>query len=278
MERHMKRRMAATAAALALAVGGVGLSACGGSDSSGSAASTAVETTAQAPNGIEKLTAKEILQTSRDAASAASSVKISGAISQGGEEIALDMTLGKDSGEGSITAQGVEVDLKFVGGKAYLKASGEDFAKLVGGSDSAATGEALAALIGDKWLAVPTDENSSGEADGLESFRLFGEKDSLLEGILEPDGEVTVKGTGTVNGTPVVFLDSSEGEGTLAISTVGEPYPLQIKGTGSGSDSGTGEVNFTDWNAPISVTAPTDVVDLGALANLGGGGTSSTSG
>jgi len=274
MERHMKRRMAATAATLAIAVGGVGLSACGGSDSSGSAASTAVETTAQAPNGIEKLTAKEILQKSLDAARSASSVKISGAISQGDEDIALDMTLGTESGEGSITVQGVEVGLKFVGGKAYLKASGEDFAKLAGGTGNAAAGEAFAALIGDKWLTFPTDQASGGEADGLESFRLFSEKDSLLKGILEPDGEVTIKGTGTVNGTPVVLLDLSNRDGTLAISTVGEPYPLQIKGTGTGSDSGVGEVNFTNWNAPISVTAPTDVVDIGALANLGGGSTS----
>jgi hypothetical protein len=275
MERHMTRRMAATAAALAIAVGGLGLSACGGSDSSGSAASTAVETTAQAPNGIEKLTAKEILQKSLDAASAASSVKISGAISQGGEDIALDMTLGKDAGEGSITAQGAEIDLKFVGGKAYLKASGEDLAKLVGGSDSAAAGEAIAALIGDKWLAVPADGSAGDGAGNFGAFSQLAQKDSLLEGILEPDGEVTITGTGTVNGTPVVFLDSPDGDGTLAISTVGEPYPLQIKGAGAGSDSGTGEVNFTNWNAPFSVTAPTDVVDIGALANLGGSGSTS---
>jgi hypothetical protein len=76
-----------------------------------------------------------------------------------------------------------------------------------------------------------------------------------------------VKGTGDVNGTPVVFLDDSEGGGTLSIQTVGEPYPVQI--TGSDSES-SGEINFTDWNAPVSVTAPTDVVDIGELAKLGG--------
>ncbi len=40
---------------------------------------------------------------------------------------------------------------------------------------------------------------------------------------------------------------------------MGEPYPVQAKGGGAnGSDA----VTFTNWNAPVNVTAPTDVVDI----------------
>ena len=57
-----------------------------------------------------------------------------------------------------------------------------------------------------------------------------------------------------VNGIPVVLLDDSEGDGTLAIQTVGEPYPVQIAGNDQGES---GVITFSDWNAPVSVTAPT---------------------
>jgi hypothetical protein len=42
---------------------------------------------------------------------------------------------------------------------------------------------------------------------------------------------------------------------------------VQIKGDGA---DGSGEITFSDWNAPVSVTAPTDVVDIGELAKLAG--------
>jgi len=82
---------------------------------------------------------------------------------------------------------------------------------------------------------------------------------------------MTVEGSGEVNGQPVVLLKSNDGTTTLAIATTGEPYPLQVKG-GEGADSG--QIDFTDWNAPVNVTAPTDVVDIGQLAELGGSSSS----
>lgn len=267
MHHHITRRMAATAAAMAIVAGGIGLSACGSSDSSGSAAATtAADSTAQAPNGIETLSAQEILDTSLKAAQKASSVTVTGGFPQGSGALELDMVLGTNQAEGTISVEGVALDLKVVGGKSYFKAPGEAFKELAGDS-----GGAIAALIGDKWLVISTD--SAGEAGGLGEFGELGQKDSLLEGILEGNGAVTIRGTGTVNGIPVVLIDFAEGDGTLAISTVGEPYPLQVKSSGKSADSG--EVNFTNWNAPVNVTAPTDVVDLSALADLGGSSTSS---
>jgi hypothetical protein len=264
MNRISTRRVAAGAAALALLTGGGVLAGCGSdSSSSGAATTAAAETTTQQPNGVEKLSAQEILDASLKAANAASSVTVTGAITQEGQEIKLDLVLGTDAAEGTFSAQGVSAEIRVVDGKSYFKLSGEDFAKIAGQGDDPEVAQAISSLLGNKWIAVP--EGQGG--DDLGGLAQFGDKDGLLKGILEPDGTVTVKGTGDVNGTPVVFLESTDGTGTLAVQTVGEPYPIQIAGA-DGSSSG--EVNFTDWNAPVDVTAPTDVLDLSALQNLGG--------
>jgi hypothetical protein len=268
MHRITTRKVAAGAAALALITGGGVLAGCGSSyDSSSSGATAAAAETGgastAAPNGIETKSAQEILDASLAAANKASSVTAKGAITQSGQEFKLDLQVGQEAAQGSITAQGVSVDIKVLAGKTYFKLSGDAFAKIAGQGDSPEVAEAISALLGDKWLVAP-DEASAGQ---LGSLGQFGQKDELLKGILTPEGNATVKGTGEVNGQPVVLLESSDGTGTLAIATTGEPYPLQIKG-GEGADGG--QIDFTDWNAPVNVTAPTDVVDIGQLAALGG--------
>jgi hypothetical protein len=50
------------------------------------------------------------------------------------------------------------------------------------------------------------------------------------------------------------------------VATSGKPYPLQIaKG---GSESGT--ITFSDWNKPVTITAPSNAVDLSELKSLAG--------
>lgn len=279
MQRITTRRIAAGAAALALITGGGVLAGCGSSSDSSSggastaAADTAASTTAAAPNGIETKSAQEILDAAVAAANKATSVTVKGGITQVSETIKLDLQVGEEASQGSFSAQGVDVEIKVLAGKTYFKLSGEAFAKIAGQGDSPEVAKAVSALLGDKWLVAPADA-STGELGALGKL---GQKDDLLKGVLNPNGTLTVEGTGEVNGQPVVLLKSSDGVGTLAIATTGEPYPLQIKGS-EGSDSG--QIDFTDWNAPVNVTAPTDVLDIGALAKLGGSdsGTDSTSG
>jgi hypothetical protein len=272
----MKRRAAAAAAGLALITGGAALAGCGSSSSSSETTTrAAADASTQPANGVEKLPATEILSTSLTAGKAASSFTVKGTITEGGEETSLDLVLGTDAGEGTIVTQGVTLSTVSVDGNLYFKTSSDGWATLLrgagGGADNAA-GTALGDLLGDKWLKLPANPDSLDAAGGVIGVLLATlggliQKDSLLEAFLSPDDTPTVKGTGDVNGTPVVFLDDSEGGGTLAIQTVGEPYPVQITGNGSGSS---GEITFSGWNAPVSVTAPTDVVDIVELATLGG--------
>ena len=263
MERITTRRIAAGAAALAILAGGGVLAGCGSSsDSSAGAATTAATGTTAAPNGIEDKSAQEILDTSLAAANKATSVTVKGDITQDGQKVALDLQVGQEAAQGSITAQGIEVQIKVLAGKTYFKLSGDAFAKIAGQGDSPEVAKAISSLLGDKWLVADGGE-SAGQ---LSALGQFGQKDELLKGVLTPDGEVTVEGSSQVNGQPVILLKSTDGTGTVAIATTGEPYPLQIKGS-EGADSG--QIDFTDWNATVNVTAPPDVLDIGQLAKLG---------
>ncbi len=267
MDRMMTRRIAAGALALSLLAGGGVLAGCGSSSSS---SETAAQTAANPPdmpaNSIEALPAEEILAKSQAASKAATSVTVKGTITEGGVESSLDLVLGTNASEGTITSNGVELSIVFVDGKSYFKVSRDGWATLLGsgGAEGKAAGKEIDGLVGDKWLLLPADPGSLDDAGGLLGVTLSAlsglfQKDSLLEGLLAPEGGATVKGTGDVNGTPVVFLEDAKGEYTLAIQTVGEPYPVQVKGGGAnGSDA----VTFTNWNAPVNVTAPTDVVDI----------------
>ena len=273
MERTMKRRAAAAAAAVALLAGGGVLSGCGSGTSDTAASTAAADAAAQPPNGVGALPAKEILAKSQAAAKAATSVTVKGTITEGAVESSLDLVLGTNASEGTITSNGVELSIVSVDGKSYFKVSRDGWATLLGssGAEGKAAGKEIDGLVGDRWLLLPADPGSLDDAGGVLGVTLSAlsglfQKDSLLEGLLAPEGGATVKSTGDVNGTPVVFLEDAKGEYTLAIQTVGEPYPVQVKGGGAnGSDA----VTFTNWNAPVNVTAPTDVVDISELAKLG---------
>ena len=269
MERTMKRKAAAAAAAIALLAGGGVLAGCGSSTTDTAASTAAADAAAQPPNGVGTLPAEEILAKSQAAAKAATSVTVKGTITEGGVESSLDLVLGTNASEGTITSNGVELSIVFVDGKSYFKASSGSWATLLGsaGAEGKAAGNKIDGLVGDKWLLLPAEPGSLGEAGSVLGVTLAGlsgffQKDFLLETLLSPEGGWTVKTTGDVNGTPVVFLEDTKGESTLAIQTVGEPYPVQAKG---GRAQGSGEISFTNWNAPVNVTAPTNILDISEL-------------
>jgi hypothetical protein len=264
----MKRRLGATLAALALTAGGLGVAGCGGDSTASSSATTSATattgTTAAADNGVASLGAQEILSKATDAANAASSVRIAGNIDQSGQQVSLNLTLGKDVADGTLGIKGQQVDVRLVDGKFYLRAPAAFYDAIGSG------GSAIGQLVGDKWFSVPLD--SSSAAAQFAAFKSFTNKSELFDSLLKDAAQATVKGTGDVSGQPVVLLDDAKG-GTLAVATTGEPYPLQVTG---GKNGNSGTINFTDWNAPVNVTAPANAIDLGSLANAAGGSSSTT--
>ena len=270
MDTVMKRRLGATLAAIALTAGGLGVAGCGGdsaSTGSATAAATATTGTAAADNGIASLGAQEILAKATAAANGASSVRIAGNVDQNGQQISLDLTLADKAADGSLGIKGQQVDVRLVDGTFYMRAPAA-FYESLGKTGGAAVGQ----LVGGKWFSVPLD--NSATAQQFASFQAFTDKTALFDSLLQDAENATVKGPGDVSGQPVVLLDDSKG-GTLAVATTGEPYPLQVSGSGDGNS---GTLNFTNWNAKVTVTAPAGAVDIGALLGAGDASTTTSTG
>lgn len=205
-----------------------------------------------ADNGVEELSADEILERARTAATEAGSVRIAGEVSQDNESFALDMRVGADGATGTITAQGATLEMLRVGEDHYLKATADAWETLTG---EAAAGQ----LLADKYVKVPGDDESLGIGTFLLNF------DQLLDEMLSPDGELEKGETSEINGTRVIGLvDNSEDGGTLFVALTGEPYPLRIAAP---EGSGEGAIDFLEWGESVEVSAPAEdqVVDFSEL-------------
>lgn len=246
------RRIAASAAALALLSGTAMMAGCAGGYDAPSGADAPAD-----PNGVEKLPAKEILATSAAAMGAASSVTVSGsAKDDSGPELSLDLVLGTGVGEGTTSLGGTPLmEFRETGGKMYWKITREGAEAILGPGDAST-------LIGGRWLVSPTDADSD---EGLGPGD-FGDKDELLASLVQEGATATVAGTGEVRGTPVVFVRTtgSDGTATLAVQTAGKPYVIQVKG------KDTGNIALSDWNAPVDVTAPDGAVSPDELMKQAG--------
>jgi len=192
------------------------------------------------PNGVEKLPADQILSKSLAAAEKAKSVRVSGTAPGGSR---LDLAMSADTTRALVTSGGATLEVLHVNQAYYLKA-GKDFW-------AGHVGAASAAALADKYVKV-----GSGVAT---QFKQFTDIASLF-GSLKPTGTLSKGNTKTVNGTPSVELLDSKDTSVLYVSTVGEPYPVEINQPGANG----GTITFTDWNKPISVTVPpkSQVVDL----------------
>ena len=234
MRQRIRIVLAAVLGALALAVA---LAGCGSSSSG---------------NGIESKSPEQILEATKAAASQAASVHIKGSIVSGGKPIALDMELlaGK-GGKGTISQEGFTIQLIQTGGAVYINGS-SDFYKHVSGS-------AAAQLLQGKWLKAPAN---SGE---LASLAELTDLSKLIDTALAGHGKVEKGGTGTVEGRKAVILKDTTNGGSLYVAATGKPYPLEIAKGGSES----GRVVFNRWDQPVTLTAPSGAIDIGALQKGG---------
>ncbi|HEY2536626.1 MAG TPA: hypothetical protein VGI24_06560 [Solirubrobacteraceae bacterium] len=212
-----------------LAIGG-----CGSSSSSG--------------NGVASKSPSEILAASKTAADSASSVHVSGSLKNNGTPITLNLSLvSGHGGRGQISQGSLSFNLIVVGDTIYLKGS-PAFYSHFGGS-------AAAQLFQGKWLKAPA---SGGELGSLATLTNFTQ---LLAQTLASHGTLVKGSTSTVAGTPVIELRDTSNNGSLFVATTGKPYPIQIVKHGSE----TGHITFTDWDKPVSLSAPPGAIDLSQL-------------
>jgi hypothetical protein len=237
MRRHRFPALLVSVVAAGLLLG------CGGSDD---------EAARPQSNGVAQLAPDQILEKSKVAAKAASSVHLKGTVkgSDGATSdsgTAVDLRYNGDAGTvGTMTVNGQSMQLVFQGQELFFKASPDTWTELT--ADSRA-----GKLIGDKWVKIPP------QAPGFESVATLATFNRFIEKALTPDGALTKTAIKTVRGLNVVGVVEKANNETLYVATEGEPYPVQVQ-----SDTGQGALDFLEWNKPVDVQAPPldQVVDL----------------
>jgi len=222
---------------MALVLAATVLGGCGGSSSSSSSG-----------NGIASKAPSEVVAVAKVAADSASSVHVSGSIVSGGSPITLDLELlaGK-GGRGRISENGLSFDLIQVDGTAYIRGSPAFYSHF--------GGPAAAQLFQGKWLKAPT---SGGNFSTLGSLTNLSQ---LVDSALASHGTLKKGATTSANGQQALPITDASHGGTLYIATTGKPYPIQITKSGTSG----GKILFNRWNAPVTLVAPKNAVDLSRL-------------
>jgi hypothetical protein len=215
----------------ALGLAAVLLTACGGSADNGESGKKGPQVAADAANALEK----------------SGAAHLTGSGTQDGKPMQLDVRVVGNDAKGTLTMDGGKVDLVNVGGKLYVRASGNFWTQ--NGVPAAAV-----SLLDGKWVIVPGDAASQ-----LSQFSLKGLADELrhpsdgtIKDAVHPD---------TVNGQKVVVVTESNGS-TLDVAATGTPYPLRIVEKGSNS----GTINASEFGKKTTITAPSGALDLSQLA------------
>ena len=218
----------------ALALCALAIAACGSSSSSG--------------NGEAAKSANQILSDAVSAAQGASSVRVSGSITDNGQPVSVDLKLvnGK-GGSGSMTIQGAPVQIIDVNNTLYMNGSDAFWSKVGGGS-------AVVALLHGKWLKAPATGNFSSLASLTSIHALFSQ-------LLNSHGTLTKGSTKTVNGQSAIAITDTAKSGTIYVATTGKPYPLQLAKSGSSG----GAVNFGQYEQAVSLSAPANSIDISKI-------------
>jgi hypothetical protein len=204
-------------------------------------------------NEVSSKSAPEILAASRSAAQRASSVHVlaSTKITHGGS-LSLDASLSKDQARAHISFLGLSFEVIRKGDTLYLKGNPLFNARL----------EAT------MKVKVPSKVWLKGSTNSLAQIGSFTDIGKELPLILSGSGAV-MKGQRTkINGQPAITLKETRKlyTGTLYVASTGEPYPLKLRKSGRE----TGQSTFSDWNAPVSVSAPTNTVEISQLEHKKG--------
>jgi hypothetical protein len=225
----MRVRMLPCLAACAVLVT---LAGCGGS-SSGS--------------GIASEPPQKILGDSLAAAKGLKSVHAAGTVNSAGQHIKLDIQLvGGKGGRGQITLGGLSFSLVGLNHYAYMQAPPAVWEK------AGAPASAAQKLQG-KWLRTP----ATGQFGSIASLT---DINALFTQLLTQHGKkLKTGGVSTLAGRKVVAVKSDQG--TLYVAATGKPYPVELVKPGSNG----GRIDFDRFNEPVTLSAPTNTVDLPAV-------------
>jgi hypothetical protein len=225
--------------ALALLVITALLAGCGGGGGTPAAKS----------NGEAGKPAAQVLADAKKAVATASSLHVSGQGQSSGQPIAVDVSLVRGKGgTGTLKINGLEVQLVRIGDTVYVKGSDAFYQHFAG--------KAAAQLLHDKWL------KGSATSGQLKPLAAFTGPSALFAQLAANHGTLVNKGTTTYKGQQVVEVRDVTKNASLYVAATGTAYPVAFVQRKAGA---AGAVTFGDWNASVSLNAPSGAIDISSF-------------
>jgi hypothetical protein len=198
------------------------------------------------PNDEASKPAPQILADTKAAATSASSARVSGRVKSGGTPITLDLSTARGKGaKGSMSTMGLKFDLVRIGDTLYIRGSDDFYEHFAGPA---------AQLLHGKWIKASA---TGGRLQSLAPLTSIG---ALFAGISSRHGKLTKLGKTTYKGQDVVAIQDTSDGSKLYVAPTGKPYPVAIVG---GKKDQSGTITFGDWNKSVSLSAPSDAIDIG---------------
>lgn len=216
-----------------------GTAACGGQRP---IASAIAPTTTAAPVVIQVSDVKTAMQS-------ASAVHVKGTMTDSSSNISLDVQLNNNgTASGTIGMGGASYPIVLADKVVYIQFTA-DVVKSAGLDATSGPGKTLV----NKW--VPSTSPLMSGSDLGTSVAPLLDYNQFITQIVQhiPSGTMKRGKSDVVDGTPVTDYTMSDGT-PAAIATSTPHYLMQLKP--SPSDGGSGELDFTGWNQPVPVQAP----------------------
>jgi len=182
------------------------------------------------------------------------SLHMAGFVTTDGQKLGVDLLV-TTSGDckGSFTAGEGRAQILSADGQAYMKPD-----KAFWEAQAPSQADQIEALVGDKWVAIPSGSGLEQvcDLDGL--LKSFDEDD--------PTNKPTAAAADTVDGQDAIKLSGKDSDGTPVSAWVASDSPhyiLKIQQTEGDTPLA---ITFSDFDQTLSVTAPPsdEVVDLGS--------------
>ncbi|MEU8760341.1 hypothetical protein [Streptomyces sp. NPDC048659] len=217
------------------------------------------------------LSADQIADRAVAATQSATSLRMTGRVSSGGQPLDVDFSVDDhDNCTGVVRIQGGAAELRRSAGITYMKGD-ERFwrASMTSQGMSEPEISATIELLKGRWLKITPGQAGSGDLSGVCDLK------SLLADLGNDKAERTGLSRGpdaTVNGTPVATLVKRKAGGettTVSVSARGKPYILKTVKTG-GQEAGA--IVLSAYDKPVKVVIPPadETVDLSKLDQGGG--------
>ena len=230
LSRVRRRPAFALAAALALVTAGA-LSGCGGGTKL---------------NGEQSKTGNQVAQDAVNALRGASSAHMVGNASVSSAPVTFDLTFKGNDTKGQVSTNGTTFQVIKVGDQAYVKGSKATYTSLAGAK--------AAEIIGDRWLQLSGDSAASYTGITLGNITSSLNTSTWAKGVTQTK----------LDGKPVVVITNTKDGSQVYVANTGNPYPLK----GQGKTPADGSWTLSDYNAPVTITAPADSLSLDELNSV----------